>query len=307
MKYSGIGGQAVMEGVMMRNQDKYAVAVRKENGEIAVEKRDCKAINNADKLKNIPFLRGIISFIDSLYLGVTSLMISASFFEDEEPLDNDDKSSKKENAMLGMVVVVSLLFAIGIFMVLPYYLSQLLSLFTESAIVISIAEGILRIAIFFGYLLLISNMKDIQRVFMYHGAEHKCINCIESGLELNVENVKKSSRQHKRCGTNFLFIVIIISVIFFIFLRSDSHILRLVYRLILIPVVAGVSYEILRFGGMHDGLFVKIITKPGLLLQNLTTREPDDKMIEVGMASVEAVFDWKEFLTQSEKSPTSKR
>ncbi len=299
MKYSGIGGQAVMEGVMMRNKDRYAVAVRKENGEIVVEHKKYGGICSAKWVQKTPLLRGVINFIDSMYLGISTLMFSASVLEQEEEKEKTKKDERKENMIMGGTVVVSLLIAIAVFMLLPFYASQFLGKAVESNVLISVVEAVLRLVIFLGYLLLISQLEDIQRVFMYHGAEHKCINCIEHGMELNVDNVRKSSRQHKRCGTSFLFIVIIISIIFFIFIQTDSHMLKLVSRLILIPVVAGVSFEILRWFGTKDTKLSNALSRPGLKLQNLTTREPDDSMIEVGIASVEAVFDWKTYLKEN--------
>lgn len=197
--------------------------------------------------------------------------------------------------MMTGVVVISIVMAVLIFMILPYYLSTIFSKITDSQTIISILEGAIRLAIFIVYILLISQMKDIQRVFMYHGAEHKCINCIEHGLELNVENVRKSSKEHKRCGTSFLMFVVIISIILFLFIRVDSHALRLLIRVLLIPVIAGISYEILRLAGRSDNVIVNVLSKPGMWMQHLTTKDPDDEMIEVGIASVEAVFDWKKY------------
>ena len=300
MRYSGIGGQAVMEGVMMKNKERYAVAVRKPDQEIEVMTKEYKGIVPGEVWQKIPLLRGVLSFIDSLVLGMSTLMYSASFFEDEEESkekkrDTAEKKKAKENAMMGGTVALSIILAVAIFMILPYYLSVLCSRFIASDMVVAVIEGILRLAIFIGYILLISRMKEIQRVFMYHGAEHKCINCIEHGLELNVENVRKSSRQHKRCGTSFLLIVMLISIVFFLFIRVDSRILQLVLRLLLIPVIAGVSYEFIRLAGRYDNRLVNILSKPGLWMQKMTTREPDDEMIEVGIASVEAVFDWRKW------------
>lgn len=299
MRYSGIGGQAVMEGVMMKNKERYAVAVRKPDQEIEVMTKEYKGIVKAEVWQKIPLVRGVLNFIDSLVLGMSTLLYSASFFEEEEPAkrkDTAEKKKTKENAMMGGTVVLSVVMAVAIFMILPYYLSVLCSRFIENDMVVAVIEGILRLAIFIGYILLISRMKEIQRVFMYHGAEHKCINCIEHGLELNVENVRKSSKEHKRCGTSFLMFVIIISVILFLFIRVDSHVLRLVLRLVLVPVIAGVSYELLRVAGRSDNPVINLISKPGLWMQVLTTKEPDDDMIEVGIASVEAVFDWKSYV-----------
>ncbi len=302
MRYSGIGGQAVMEGVMMKNQDKYAVAVRKPDKEIIVEVSEYPGIIKNKKIRNMPILRGVFSFIESLVLGMKTLTFSASFFEEEEEkpktAQEKKKDQKKEDAMMGGTVAVSVLLAVAIFMVLPYYISLFFQRFTSSYLLIALLEGILRLVIFIGYVAGISLMPDIKRVYMYHGAEHKCINCIEHGMDLTVENVKKSSKQHKRCGTSFLLIVMIISIFFFMFIHVDSGVARLLLRLVLIPVIAGVSYEFIRLAGRSDNALVNILSKPGLWLQNLTTKEPDEDMIEVGIASVEAVFDWKAYVEE---------
>ena len=311
MRYSGIGGQAVMEGVMMKNQEKYAVAVRKPDGEIALEVSEYKGIIKNKKIRNMPILRGVFSFIESLYLGVATLTFSASFFEEEEP-EHDKKSKKQrekkvltkeqqkrqDGLMMGGTVAFSIVLAIAIFMVLPYYVSVFFQKFTDSYMLIAVLEGLIRLVIFIGYVAAISLMPDIKRVYMYHGAEHKCINCIEHGMDLTVENVRKSSRLHKRCGTSFLLIVMIISIFFFMFIHVDSRGLRLVLRLVLIPVIAGVSYEFIRLAGRSDNALINLLSKPGLLLQHITTKEPEDDMIEVGMASVEAVFDWKTYVEE---------
>ncbi len=302
MRYSGIGGQAVMEGVMMKNQDKYAVAVRKPDKEIIVEVSEYPGIIKNKKIRNMPILRGVFSFIESLVLGMKTLTFSASFFEEEEEkpktAQGKKKDQKKEDAMMGGTVAVSVILAIAIFMVLPYYISLFFQRFTSSYLLIALLEGILRLVIFIGYVAGISLMPDIKRVYMYHGAEHKCINCIEHGMDLTVENVKKSSKQHKRCGTSFLLIVMLISIFFFMFIHVDSGVARLLLRLVLIPVIAGVSYEFIRLAGRSDNALVNILSKPGLWLQNLTTKEPDEDMIEVGIASVEAVFDWKAYVEE---------
>ena len=291
MKYSGVGGQAVMEGIMMRNADKYAVAVRKPDKEIDVQVFDYKGLVKSDKLKKIPFVRGVFNFVDSLYLGMTSLLHSAEFMEDEE----EEIDLEKEKAMMGWTVVLAVVMAVGIFFVLPYLISLFFQSFIQSHFVITLLEGLVRLAIFIGYVSLVALMPEIKRTYMYHGAEHKCINCIEHGLELNVENVRNSSKEHKRCGTSFLFLVILISIIFFMFIQVESGVLKLVVRLLLIPVIAGVSYELIRLAGRYDNWLIKVISAPGLLMQRITTLEPDDDMIEVGIASVEAVFDWKEW------------
>lgn len=307
MKYSGVGGQAVMEGIMMRNQDKYAVAVRKPDKEISVEVFDYKGPTRNEKLKNIPILRGVLNFVDSLYLGMTTLMYSSSFFEEEEKKENQEelseeerkvlkeKEKKEEKAMMGGTVAISIVLAIGIFFVAPYFISSFFQRFIEVQWLIALLEGIIRLAIFIGYVSLVSLVPDIKRTYMYHGAEHKCINCIEHGLELTIENVRKSSKQHKRCGTSFLLIVMLISVIFFMFIRVDNGILKLILRLLLIPIIAGVSYEFIRLAGRFDNWLVNLLSVPGLWMQNITTKEPDNDMIEVGIASVEAVFDWRKW------------
>lgn len=303
MKYSGIGGQAVMEGVMMKNGERYAIAVRKPDQDIAVEVKDYTGLIKNEKVRHIPILRGVLNFIDSLALGISTLTYSASFFEEEgaggeKPLDKAAKK-KKENAEMGFTVVLSFVLAIGIFMLLPYYLSQIFHKYIASPTLLALVEGGIRLVIFIAYVLLISRMEDIRRVFMYHGAEHKCINCIEHGMELTVENVRKSSRLHKRCGTSFLLFVLILSILFFAFIRVDSRILKVALRVLLIPVIAGVSYEFIRLAGRSDNKLVNFLSKPGLMLQKLTTKEPDESMIEVGIASVEAVFDWKTYLKEN--------
>lgn len=300
---------------MMKNQDKYAVAVRKPDHEIVVEVAEYSGLNVNKKIKNMPILRGVFNFIDSLTLGMKSLMFSASFFEDEEEADKSgkdgktvsdkqlsaeelEKKKKKEEAEMGGTVVLSVVLAVAVFMVLPYGISLFFRRFITSQTVLALVEGVIRLAIFIGYVALISLMEDIKRVYMYHGAEHKCINCIEQGLDLTVENVRGSSKEHKRCGTSFLLIVMLVSILFFMVIRVDNGILKLCLRILLIPVIAGVSYEFIRLAGRSDNVIVNILSKPGLWLQHLTTREPDDEMIEVGIASVEAVFDWRSYVEE---------
>ncbi|MBQ9387520.1 MAG: DUF1385 domain-containing protein [Lachnospiraceae bacterium] len=383
MKYSGIGGQAVMEGIMMRNGDKYAVAVRKPDGDIALSVKNTARWSDRHPWMKWPFIRGTFAFVESMVTGTKTLMYSASFYEveegdekkktsasqseketgeltevdeqaeteehpeqetgeltevdeqsepeqnpaiqtetaqqvqlsDEEILSLDDEPETDESApkaaskvtrdekggneigtgVLVGTLLVSLVFAIGLFALLPVLLASFLRKITDSGFLIALAEGVLRILIFVVYIWAVSRMKDIRRTFMYHGSEHKCINCIEHGLELNTENVRASSKQHKRCGTSFLLIVMIISVFIFMFIRVDNVFLRMGTRILLIPVVAGLSFEFLHFAGSHDGRIINALSKPGLWLQNLTTREPDDDMIEVAITAVEAVFDWREF------------
>ena len=305
MRYSGVGGQAVMEGVMMKNKDKYAVAVRKPNHEIEVKVSDCKSVIKNEKLRNLPIVRGVVNFIESLSLGMKTLMYSASFFEDEEDTAKkeklspeekkkmEEKEKKEEKLLMSGTLAFSVVFALLLFFALPYFLSGFFHKVIASETLIALIEGLIRLVIFVGYIALISLTPDIKRTFMYHGAEHKCINCIEHGMELNVENVRKSSKLHKRCGTSFLLIVMLISILFFMFIRVDSKPLQLLLRLVLIPVIAGVSFEFIRLAGRYDNWFMNILSQPGLWMQRLTTKEPDDDMIEVGIASVEAVFDWK--------------
>lgn len=296
MKYSGIGGQAVMEGVMMKNQDSYAIAVRKMDHEIEVKVNTYDGPKSQSIWRKVPIIRGVINFIDSLYLGMSTLMYSASFFEDEEDKKKDQATKEKEDkAFMAVTLVFSIVIALGLFFVLPFFLSGLLQKVVENRWLIALFEGLIRLVIFVGYIAIISLTKDIKRTFMYHGAEHKCINCIEHGLPLTVENVKKSSRLHKRCGTSFLLIVMVISIVFFMFIQVDERWLKIVLRLLLIPVIAGVSYEFIRLAGRFDNWFVNLLSQPGLLMQRLTTREPDEEMIEVGIASVEAVFDWEKW------------
>lgn len=312
MKGSGIGGQAVMEGVMMKNGDKYAVAVRKPDKEIIVKTAESPSFIKGKKILSFPFVRGVFNFVDSLVLGMKTLTYSAGFFDDEEEEDTGKEPSKLEkkldsflstkkgmDILLGITVAVSMVMAVAIFMVLPYLASTLLKHIGASQNVIVTVEGILKIAIFLVYIKLISQMKDIQRVFMYHGAEHKCINCIEHGMELNVENVLKSSREHKRCGTSFLLIVMVVSVIAHMFIRVDSRALGMAIRILLLPLIAGISYEFIRLAGSSENRLVVLLSKPGMMLQRQTTREPTPDMVEVAIASVEAVFDWKKFLNEN--------
>lgn len=305
MKSSGIGGQAVMEGIMMRNGSEYSVAVRKENGEIEVKKETYKGVGSKCKLFRLLFIRGIFSFVDSLVLGMKSLNYSASLFmedgeEEEEPGRFEKWLQKKfgdkaEKVIMDLTMVISIILAMGIFMVFPTWVSTLMKPLLGNGIWMALFEGVLRIAIFIAYVGLISLMPDIKRTYMYHGAEHKCINCIEHGMPLTVENVMKSSKEHKRCGTSFLLIVMVISILFFLVIRPETLWLRLVSRILLIPVIAGVSFEFLRLAGNSDNPVVNLLSKPGLMLQGLTTKEPDEKMAEVAICAVEAVFDWKAY------------
>lgn len=307
MKSSNIGGQAVLEGIMMKNGDRYAVAVRKPDKEIEVSVEDYKSVVSWNKVKKIPFIRGIFNFVDSLVLGMKTITYSASFYEDEEEEQEKREKTeqellqeeKKEKLVMSLTMVLSVVLAIAIFMVLPNLVGGLIKRFTQSRLVLTICEGALRVLLFLTYIWLVSKMEDIQRTFMYHGAEHKCINCIEHGLELNVENVRISSRQHKRCGTSFLFFVMIVSIVFGFFITTRSAPLRALIHIALLPLIAGVSYEIIRLAGSSENPVVNVLSKPGLLIQNMTTREPDDSMIEVAICAVEAVFDWKVYIKEN--------
>ncbi|MBQ8262195.1 MAG: DUF1385 domain-containing protein [Lachnospiraceae bacterium] len=286
---------------MMKNKEEYAVAVRLPDGKIEVMRQECKGVFGDSVVKKIPFVRGVFNFIESLVLGMQTLTYSASFYEEEEQETVSDKMMKKvfkdkaENVIMGFTVFVSIILAIGLFMILPYIISEFTAKYIQNNSVIAIIEGVTRILIFLLYVVLISLMKDIRRVYQYHGAEHKCINCIESGRPLTVRNVMRCSRLHRRCGTSFMLIVMIISVILFFFIRVEAVWLKLLLRLLLIPVIAGISYEVLRIAGKFDNLLVRIISAPGLWLQRLTTREPEEEMVEVAIAAIEKVFDWEAF------------
>lgn len=315
MKSSNIGGQAVMEGIMMRHQDVYSIAVRKPDKEIEIKVEDYKRVMKWKPLLKIPILRGVFNFIDSLVVGTKCLMYSATFFEEKEELEKrkalegeerereEAKKEKQDKLLMTGTVIFSVVFSVALFMVLPYLIASLLNKVGATETMITIAEAAVRICLFLGYLLLISKMEDIQRVFMYHGAEHKCINCVEHGMPLTVENVMKSSRLHKRCGTSFLFFVIIISIVFFMgfFAVVPIHALwlRVTVRILLVPVIAGVSYEIIKLAGNSDNCAISFLSKPGMALQKLTTKEPTPDMAEVAIAAVEAVFDWKAYLEEN--------
>lgn len=304
-----IGGQAVIEGVMMKNMDRYAVSVRKPNGKIETKVEECVSFAEKHPLFQLPVFRGMVNFLESMMIGMKTLNYSASFYEDEEEQTESRTEQllekilgeKAEKIIMGIVLVFSLAISIGLFMILPYIASEALGKLIRNEYVILFMEGIIRIAIFLGYIVLISRMEDIKRVFMYHGAEHKTINCLEAGVPLTPENVDNFSRLHKRCGTSFIFIVMIISMVFFFFIRVDTIWLRIVLRLLFLPLVAGVSYEFIRLAGSSDHPLVQIFSKPGLALQRLTTKEPDHSMIEVAIASVEGVFDWREYLENLHK------
>lgn len=310
MKSSNIGGQAVLEGIMMRHGDDYAVAVRKPDGEIFVQKEEYHSVIKWKALTKIPFIRGVFNFIDSMVLGIKTLMFSAEFYEDEEEVKSEKelteeeiaKKEKQEKWMMNATVAISVVIAAAVFMVLPYFLSSLLKPLMPSYHLRTLVEGFVRIGIFILYIALISRMDDIQRTFMYHGAEHKCINCIEHGLPFTVDNVRISSRQHKRCGTSFLFFVLAISIILLMLIQVESPLMRVIVRIALIPVIAGISYEVLKLAGRSENPIINLLSRPGLAIQKLTTKEPDDSMIEVAIQAVEAVFDWRAYEAENFKT-----
>ena len=290
---------------MMKNKEEYAVSVRRPDGVIETKKERYEGVWGGKKFVKLPFIRGVFNFIDSMVLGMRTLTWSAEFYEDEEAQETKtdevlDRVTKgnAEKLLMGLTVAFSVVLAVGIFIALPFGISLLFQKFVQNASLLAILEGLVRLVIFLVYVAAIAAMKDIRRVYQYHGAEHKCINCLEQGRELNVKNVMKSSRLHKRCGTSFLLFVVLISILLFMFIRVDNQLLRLGLRILLIPVVAGISYEVLRLAGRTDNIIINLISRPGLWLQRLTTREPDESMVEVAIASVKAVFDWKAYLKE---------
>lgn len=314
MKSSNIGGQAVMEGIMMRHKDKYSIAVRRPDNEIELKVEDYKCVFGKAKFLKYPLIRGVVSFVDSLVVGTKCLMYSAEIAGDEEDEEDKQKNaalSKEELAakkakedkqfkwLLYVTVAVSIVVSVAAFMLLPYALASLFRRVGASEFAVTIVEAFVKLALFMGYMLLISRMKDIQRTFMYHGAEHKCINCVEHGLPLTVENVLASSRLHKRCGTSFLFLVMLVSIfLHFIFVLVPFYWVRLFGRLLMVPVVAGISFEIIQWAGRSDSKLADFFSKPGLAMQKLTTKEPTADMAEVAIRAVEAVFDWKAYLKE---------
>lgn len=307
MKRVSIGGQAVLEGVMMKGPKSYALAVRKPNKEIEVKVTDYVSLGERYKALQIPIIRGIVNFLESLYIGMKTLMDSSEFVEEEESTgtsssgnDTADKKTNEESgsstAYLVGTLIVSLIIAVGVFMLFPAFIANFLYKLTDSDLLVNLCEGILRLVIFLGYVIAISFMEDIKRTYMYHGAEHKTINCMEAGDDLTVENVKKHTRFHKRCGTSFVFIVMFISIVVFMFVRTDVMWMRLLSRVLLVPLIAGISYEFIRYAGKHNNACSNVLSAPGLWVQRLTTKEPDDSMIEVAIKSVEGVIDWHEYV-----------
>ena len=323
VKSSGIGGMAVIEGVMMKNKSEYAVAIRKPDNTIEVKKDVYVGLGERVGIFKLPILRGIASFIDSLSLGMNTLSYSAEFYEEDaqdikggrkkdsgnkesDKKNNDKKNSggkdnknkgsgRKDNIVMGITMTIAIIIAVAIFVLLPFYIMEMLKGQIKSHIARSIVEGVIRLVLFIMYVKAITVMQDIKRVYMYHGAEHKAINCVERGFELTVENARKQTKEHKRCGTSFLLYVVLLSIIFFAFINVEQVWLRMLLRILLVPVVAGVAYEFIRLAGKTDNIIVNILSKPGIWLQGLTTTEPDDGMLETAIAAVDAVFDWRGF------------
>jgi len=291
IKPKSVGGQAVIEGVMMKGAEDYSVAVRKPDGEIVVKKE--KLMENRKHISKIPVVRGIYAFVDSMVLGVKSLMYSADFIEEEEA-EKDKKPSKFDKFLndniIWISVVISVAFSVGLFILLPTVVVDIFRIYTSNKLILNGLEGIARIAIFLAYIMAVSRMKDIQRVFEYHGAEHKSIFCYEYGEELTVENVRKYGRLHPRCGTSFLFIVMIVSILMFSMFSWSGVLMRLLTRIILIPFVAGISYEIIKWAGKSRSKLSCIVSAPGMWLQKITTREPDDRQIEVAIEALKNVL-----------------
>lgn len=301
MKPVDVGGQAVIEGVMMKKKSAYAVAIRKPDKEIIIDKKEFKSFAEKVKLFKLPILRGMLAFVESLIIGMRILTYSAEFFEVEEDKDKEpgkvdkflDKifGDKLDSVVIGFSVILSIGLAMGLFVLLPLFISQLLEDFLPNPSLINLVDGVVRVIIFLTYLKIISLMKDIQRVFQYHGAEHKSINCLEHEEELTVENIKKHSRLHKRCGTNFLLIVVMMSILVLMIIDVRTFWLRLGVRLLCLPLIAGLSYEIIKWLGRSESKIARMIAVPGLWLQNLTTREPDDSQIEVAIAALKEVLE----------------
>lgn len=305
--YSGIGGQAVLEGIMMRNGDKSAVAVRKSDGTIDVQIMTYKSALPKNKITTLPFVRGVVNFVDSMMLGIKSLNFSADITVDESDEEpgrfelwvNKHFGEKANDILLTVTMIIAIVMSVGLFMVLPYALSALLGIWIHNKFVLSVSEAVMRFAIFIGYVVLIGQLEDIERLYMYHGAEHKCIDCIEKGRLLTVRDVMRSKRLHPRCGTSFMLYVMVISCILFFFINVGNPLLRLALRLLLIPVIAGISYELIRLAGRFDNVFTRLLSVPGMALQKLTTKEPTEEMVEVAIKAVEAVYDWKAFLKEN--------
>ena len=297
MKKSSVGGQAGIEGVMMQSKEKRAIAVRKSDGEIVIEKNKIKSWINEKNINKIPFLRGSFVLVETMIEGMKSLNFSSEFFMEDEEEDKFDQflrkifKDKANDVIMGVSMVLALVLSIGLFILLPTAIGGMFSKIISNNLALNLIEGLIRISILFGYIVLISKNKDIERVYQYHGAEHKSIYCYENDLELTVENARQFTTLHPRCGTNFLFIVMLTSIVLFSFFGWPNPLIRIAMRILCIPIVAGISYEIIRFLGKYNNIFTKIIAYPGMMLQKFTTREPDDEQLEVALEALKAVLD----------------
>ena len=296
MKKQNVGGQAVIEGVMMQSKDYRAIAVRKSTGEIELKKTKIKSWIKDKKIDKIPFLRGSFVLFETMIEGMKSLNYSSEFFLEDEEEDAIDKFLKKifkdkaNEAVMVVSLILAMIFSVGLFVLIPTSVGGLFSSFIHNNIILNLIEGLIRIGMLILYMLLISRNEDIKRTFMYHGAEHKAIHCYESGLELTVENAKKFTTLHPRCGTNFLFIVMATSIILFSFFGWPNILTRIAMRILCIPIVAGISYEIIKFLGKYNNILSKIVAYPGMMLQKITTKEPNDEQLEVAIKALKAVI-----------------
>ncbi|AOY75566.1 DUF1385 domain-containing protein [Clostridium formicaceticum] len=299
VRRTSIGGQALIEGVMMRGPREVAIVVRKPDQQLTVKKQAVSGIVAKYKLNKIPLLRGAVALIDSMVLGMSSLTYSAEIveagIEDEEPGKFERFMEKvfKDKAgdvLLYISVAIAIMVSVGVFIIAPTFITSFLGRYITHNFALNLVEGLLRLGMFLTYIVLISKMKDIQRVFQYHGAEHKAIFCYEHGEELTVENARKYTTLHPRCGTNFLFIVMMVSILLFSTMGWPNPVVRMVTRLALMPVVAGVSYEIIKLGGRSNSPIMKLVNYPGLMLQKLTTLEPDDGQLEVAIEALKNVL-----------------
>ncbi|MEW9077953.1 DUF1385 domain-containing protein [Terrisporobacter glycolicus] len=297
MKKQSVGGQAVIEGVMMQSKNYRAIAVRKSNGEIELKKQRIKSWIKDKKIDKIPFLRGSFILFETMIEGMKSLNYSSEFFlgeeEEEDAIDRFLKrifKDKANDAIMAVSLILAMILSVGLFVLIPTSIGGLFSSFIHNNIILNLIEGLFRICILILYMLLISRNKDIKRTFMYHGAEHKAIYCYESGLELTVENARKFTTLHPRCGTNFLFIVMATSIILFSFFGWPNILARIAMRILCIPIVAGISYEIIKFLGKYNNILSKIVAYPGMMLQHITTNEPNDEQLEVAIKALKAVI-----------------
>ena len=299
---TSIGGQALIEGILMRGPEKQAVVVRSPEG-LVIQEEELKLVKDKYPILGLPFIRGSVTFLDSMFKGVKALMFSADYFPEEENTEPSkfDKwleeklgNERMEKLVIAVAVVLSVCMSIGLFMLIPTTVASFVELFTDSVLVRNLVDAVLRIAIFMTYLALVSRMKDIRRVFSYHGAEHKSIHCYEAGLELTVENVRKQSKHHPRCGTSFLMVVIIVAILVntavFAVFPAPNLLVRILVQLLLLPIVVGIAYEFNRYVGAHDNPVTNFLAKPGMWMQNFTTYEPDDSMIEVAIEALTRVI-----------------